>query len=96
MCIRRCCAVALLSAIGHIFKFFWLWFQKHRGYMQCLGVNLRLELKNYTTHSQKTRFSQIYGFKGDDQTVSTSNTTAKCNLYFSCPLKYAVVILVTP
>ena len=28
-----------------------------------LGVNLHLELKNATTHSQKTRTSQIYDLK---------------------------------
>ena len=40
--------------------------------MRCLGVNLQLELKNATTHSQKTRSSQIYDLKSaGDQMVST-------------------------
>ena len=54
--------------------------------MPCLGVNLHLELKNATTHSQKRRSSQIYDLKSaGDQIVSTK-----------IHVKQAVFILVTP
>ena len=43
-----------------------------RGYIPCLGVNLHLELKNATTHSQKTLSAEIYGLESaGDQILST-------------------------
>ena len=50
------------------------------------GLNLHLELKNATTHFQKTRSSQVYGFKNaGDQMMS-----------IPIQLERAVFILVTP
>ena len=63
--------------------------------MPCLGVNLHLQLKNATTRSQKTRFSQIWLKKcRRSDGVNPSNTVRMCSLYFSYSLKYAVFILV--
>ena len=54
--------------------------------MPCLDVILHLEFKNASSHSQKTRSSQIHGFKSaGDQMVSTL-----------IQLECAVCILVTP
>ena len=85
VCIRCSCPCALLSVIGHIFHFFVMASVTTRIYAM-LGVNLHLELKNATTHSQKTGSSQIYGLKrARDQMVSTP-----------IQLECAVFILVTP
>ena len=80
-------AVLVLYWVLSVAHSIFLWrLLKHQGYMPCLGVNLYLELKNATTHSQRMWSSQIYVLKSArDQMVSTP-----------IQLEYAVFILVTP
>ena len=60
--------------------------------MPCLGVNLHLELKNATTHSQMTQSSQIYDLKSaGDQMVSTTIHLKYAVFYFSYPLCFLQV-----
>ena len=78
--------LVLYSVISVSYFNYLMMASKHRGYVRCLAVNLYLELRNATTHSQLTRSSQIYVLKiFGDQTVSTP-----------IQLEYAVFILVTP
>ena len=71
MCIRRCCVGALLSVISPLFYFFVKAFETPRAYAM-FGCKFTPGVENATTHSQKTRFLQLYGFKSAaDQMMPT-------------------------